>query len=175
MSIICQGLTTKFSPCKNKVKSGCFCHLHKIQFVEFYVNPDDTWPAPFQIRLGLIKYTRDTDPSIIYELIGKRIDDMIEVYPSGNNFEHKKLHLFICELIKFNVDILYEHDSLFELTNCILNELQKFEFLSDYLLDFKKKCVKSYRHQSQKKLAHFYMNHIDGLNRDVVEYIMSFY
>jgi len=175
MTVICQGLTIKLSPCKNKVKSGCFCHSHKNQFVEFYVNPDDTWPTPLEIKTGLIKYTRDTDPNIIYGLIYKRILYIKELYPFGNNFENKKLHLFACELIKFNVDILYDHDRLFVLTNCILNELQQFEFLSDYILDFKKKCVKSYRDQSQKKLIHFYMNYEEALNRDVVEHIMSFY
>jgi hypothetical protein len=173
MTIICHGLTlTKYPrPCKNKVKVGCLCHLHKDQFVDFYVNPDDTWPRPIEVKTGVLKYN---DVRRVIRDINNRLDYKFSNYPD-DKLKSKQLFLFTCELIKHNIDLCYHDKRMISLSSLIITRLEEYDFLSDYLLDFKKKCLKSYRELCKKKLIHFYMNHIEGLNLDVVGVIMSFY
>jgi hypothetical protein len=183
MTVICHGLTNKVMmitdgqyqklasrPCKNKVKLGCFCHLHKYQMIEFYINPDDSWPRPFELKAV---WKIDT-ASLLITTLDDRACYVRSLY-TNSIYEIRKHYLHSCEFIKYNNEICYNDVKAQELVAYIIKDLTPFKFLGDYLLDFKKKCLKSYRHECQKKLIHFYMNYEEGLNRDVVEHIMSFY
>jgi hypothetical protein len=172
MTVVCHGLTTRFTPCKNKVRNGCFCHLHKHQKIEFYVNPDDTWPRPLEVSTGVFKY--DNVENLLGVIQG-RVYGIITEYTVGDSYQNRKLRLFTLELIKHNIECCIHSKRIQGLITRIIKDLEEFDFLGDYLFDFKKKCVKNFRHSYQKKLVWFYMKHAEGLNLDVVEHIMSFY
>jgi len=138
--------------------------------IEFYINPDDSWPRPFELKSV---WTIDTASLLITTLDDRAL--YIRSLYNNSIYEIRKHYLYSCEFIKYNNEICYNDIKAQELVAYIIKDLTPFIFLGDYLLDFKKKCLKSYRDQCQKKLIHFYMNYEEGLNRDVGEHSRRFY
>ncbi len=143
--------------------------------MEYYTRPDDSFPLPAEI-IKKVKKVSDIK-AFRYEL--KRLVWLIK-RPEKTVYE-RRIYLFVIfELIKKNTDILYDNEHISQWCLKLADEyLTRSPHFTEYLEDFKMKCVKSYyenkKHQARKKLITFYMNHCEGLCFDVVEYTMKFY
>ena len=86
---------------------------------------------------------------------------------------NRRCILSCIELIKVNLIICYGNQELEKLISICFDKINYFSELHDYTEDFKKKCLKSYRDQAQKRVACFYFKHVEGLCFDVVEKIIN--
>jgi hypothetical protein len=164
----CLGFSHSGNPCKLKVKDDYFCHNHLYQRpIEHYTPPNDNWPFRYEIMYGVRKYK---NPELLLrDTYGRLLK---------TKFSRKRVRvtsfLFAVETLKLNNQICYNHPVIQHLSKLMVKNFDCIPELRTYIIDFKKKCLKSYRDQARKSLTAFYFKHIEGLCPDVIELIISF-
>ena len=164
----CRGFSGTGVRCKLKVKDDYFCHNHLYQRpTELYIKPNDSWPYKYEIMYGVRKYK---NPEILLSDVYSRL--------FKTKFASKRRRvtsfLFAMETVKLNTPICYNHSVIQHLSKLTVENFECIPELQTYILDFKKKCLKSYRDQARKQLNCFYFKHVEGLCPDVIEMIIGF-
>jgi hypothetical protein len=91
-----------------------------------------------------------------------------------NRLYRRTIVIKIVESIKFNINICYGEPYINSLVDTLVTKMNEVDELAEYTEDFKRKCLKSYREQSRKRLINFYFKRIQGLCPDVIELIINF-
>ena len=179
MASNCIGINNRNIICKRKVKCGKWCSFHINQTsIEHYSRPVpySDWP-----RVEIINSEVSQFPSLGLVMKALRvffIDMQVHTSSLFNsqaqiNYAKHKCLILTAELLKRNVHVCYGVgylDGVIE--SCIKNLIYPEHRI--YAEDFKRKCLKSYREQAQKRLQFFYFKNVEGLCFDVVEKIMEY-
>ena len=175
---ICKGTTAKNCACKNKVKKGDYCSSHKSQrIIKFYPNIDN-WPSSIIINKRIHGYL--TVDLVLLQISYYETEFLMNTNfngPGDEKIKERESRIFtisVIELIKFNIDICYGHPRIDFFVDKISQKFYAWGLFDVYIEDFKKKCLKSYREQAQKRVICFYFKHVEGLCFDVVEKIMGY-
>jgi hypothetical protein len=182
---ICKGTTAKGTPCKMKcVNDYCRYHINQ-RSIDFYPAhiPGET-PSPVEILDGVVKVHNPLHLKVeIARVLWKHSDvyvpNALDYSPGTNILFERRLSFFkTIEILKLNNQIVLESsqwDGIIETAISKMSALQLDNFsLDNYIENFKRKCLKRYRYETQKKFYSFYFYHVDGLCFDVIEKILSF-
>ena len=161
----CRGFSGTGMRCKLKVKDDIFCHNHMYQRpMPFYARTNESWPYQQEIMYGVKKYR---DPE---QLLRELYDHLF-----NSKFLSRRRRvtafLFAIETIRLNVEICYNHPVCQYLSGLMVANFECIKALHPYLIEFKKKCIRSYREQAQNKINCFYFKHVEGLCPDIIEKI----
>jgi hypothetical protein len=171
----CDAITYKNTRCKNKTNYGNYCSCHKNKkFLPFYPILEN-WPVPKIIITNVIncvnfKHVEHTIRRLYYinlQSLRNPVNLEQAVYDTRLCF------VSVIELLKNNKKLVYGIPEFDKMFNIIIEKFEGIHAFDDYITDFKKKCVKSYRDQARKKVYLFYFKNVEGLCYDVVEKIIN--
>ena len=176
----CLGINNRGNKCKRVVKCGQWCSFHIYQKpIRFYKRPlpYSNWPRVEFINHEIVKYPNiDLFMKALHICyLELQVNSSTLFYTESHiNYARNKCLILTVELLKKNTHICYGESFLENIINSSIIILHKHPELRDYAEDFKKKCLKSYRDQAQKRVACFYFKYVEGLCFDVVEKIMGY-
>jgi hypothetical protein len=174
----CKGFTTKGLQCKCKIKGrfGDYCSIHRYQKpIPFYPKLDN-WPETRCIRRSVYEGFYLNAEFVLMQIID--FESRILVNPSPFFFEKEKIvyserYFVICcvELLKLNANLLYGDERINYFVTFCIKHLSPVPEMKEYLEDFKRRCIKSYRDEARKKLIGFYLD--NSLCPDIVDKIVK--
>ena len=173
---ICKGIVKYNKKCRNKVVYGEFCSHHMNQRPIFFYPLIDDWPPPNMINKEVRKYkTYEYLLIVIRKLYKTLLEESKFVSEYLIKYNTRLFFMSVLELLKYNKNICYEivHHDFNKMCNVLMEKFVTFPEFNDYIIDFQKQCIKSYRDQAKKKVYLFYFKHVEGLCFDVVEKIIN--
>ena len=159
MSYFCESKTLKSLPCKNKINFGKYCKCHQ---QVFYCNAPE-WPSITRAR-RLIKLVNNEDK--IYYFLKNLLNN--------NKLTGKCIVIVTSETLLKYRDLIYgsEKPSWQRLIKTVIEKLNEFDHLNDYVENFKNKLLIEHRLPAQQRyIVHIFKNVV---NYDCATVIASF-
>jgi hypothetical protein len=180
---MCQGLTTRGKPCKNKGDAE-YCSYHCRQRpIPFYSDCVPlSWPPAREIHSRVSDYSRLNVAFVILTLEDFQRHMRIMTTPlldfGETRIKYYQRLTFICstELIKLNKEVCYVDTCVQRLIEVLAVKLDSLEdpCFASYTEDFKRKCLASHRDAARKRVYSFYFKRCEDLCDDVIEKVLEY-
>jgi hypothetical protein len=176
LTMQCQGVTSIGPRCKRVTHSvDGFCCQHKTQTPIPLYPVMDNWPVSGTIKPYVLIFHS------VHRLVDvikthHRLLEMVVVMSqteTGKNYEKRKCVIISIELIKANINLVYDNPGMQKLVAALASKLDQFPEFAEYAEDFRRKCLKSHREAARKRLIAFYFNRCEDLCDDMIWEIMN--